>query len=236
MEKIKKIIDNALAMAGYDMYLDKQGNLAANDKAADRHYHIELRCEEDCMASVHKRGEGFFIPACCAKWLASELLAELDRGRPCSAFDGCIFTAAWRAGVDYDVIYIEAKLGEEDGKETIAISTTDTIDGSESVEFEYCTREAFEATLHDVLLSIEKLVKQHAAEAGMPDDEFKPAFEVEQECDSCGHKFTVNYRADGTYAYVNDPCDCEADFHPAEGLPSIREWLEALQSDANKEV
>ncbi|MBQ6403317.1 MAG: hypothetical protein IJI27_05375 [Oscillospiraceae bacterium] len=52
---------------------------------------------------------------------------------------------------------------------------------------------------------------------------------VKQECDCCGKVFTVRYHSNGTYDYVDEPCDCEANFSPVDGEPSISQWLEALK-------
>lgn len=49
---------------------------------------------------------------------------------------------------------------------------------------------------------------------------------VKQECECCGHKFSLMYHEDGTYTYLDTPCECEADFYPFG--PSITEWLERI--------
>lgn len=46
---------------------------------------------------------------------------------------------------------------------------------------------------------------------------------VEHICNCCGKHFYLKYCSDGTYEYVGEVCDCEADFHPVEGEPSISE-------------
>lgn len=60
------------------------------------------------------------------------------------------------------------------------------------------------------------------------DKRFNPTRIVTMECSQCGHDFLVRYNPDGTYDYKESPCDCEADFYPAEGEPSISEWLATL--------
>ena len=52
---------------------------------------------------------------------------------------------------------------------------------------------------------------------------------VEQACSRCGHEFIVQYNEDGTYGYLSQVCDCEAEFYPLDGLPSITEWLESVR-------
>ena len=52
---------------------------------------------------------------------------------------------------------------------------------------------------------------------------------VEQVCEGCGSHFSLKYCADGTYEYIGDVCDCEADFHPVDGEPSMYEWIETLK-------
>ena len=52
-----------------------------------------------------------------------------------------------------------------------------------------------------------------------------PCKQVEQQCLCCGHRFWLMYWADGTYTYLDDPCDCEADYFPLG--PSISEWIAA---------
>ena len=46
---------------------------------------------------------------------------------------------------------------------------------------------------------------------------------VEQECSVCGHRFSLQYHSNGTYTYLDEPCECEADFFPLG--PSLSEWL-----------
>lgn len=52
---------------------------------------------------------------------------------------------------------------------------------------------------------------------------------AEQICSVCGKHFYLKYCSDGTYEYVGKVCDCEADFRPIEGQPSISEWMESLK-------
>ena len=52
---------------------------------------------------------------------------------------------------------------------------------------------------------------------------------VEQICESCGKHFYLKYCSDGTYEYIGEVCDCESDFHPVEGEPSIPEWIDTLK-------
>ena len=51
---------------------------------------------------------------------------------------------------------------------------------------------------------------------------------VTMECEKCGEEFRVRYLHDGSYEYVEFPCDCDAEYHPINGEPSISEWLESL--------
>ena len=50
---------------------------------------------------------------------------------------------------------------------------------------------------------------------------------VKQECWNCGRTFSIVYHEDGTYTYLDDPCECEQDFFPWDG-PSITEWIERI--------
>ncbi len=54
-----------------------------------------------------------------------------------------------------------------------------------------------------------------------------PCKQVEQQCANCGERFWLMYWADGTYTYMSDPCDCDADFFPLG--PSISEWIAGLE-------
>lgn len=58
---------------------------------------------------------------------------------------------------------------------------------------------------------------------------------VMQECTQCGEHFPVRYLEDGTYDYIRSFCDCESDFVPIEGQPSISEWMESL-TDEKEEI
>ncbi len=60
------------------------------------------------------------------------------------------------------------------------------------------------------------------------DKRFDPIHGAVNVCDACGEEFLVYYHANGDYEYVTDPCECEAEFHPADGGLSISEWLETL--------
>lgn len=60
------------------------------------------------------------------------------------------------------------------------------------------------------------------------DKRFDPIRVVVCECEHCGCTFDVCYLADGSYEYASAPCECEAEFHPIDGEPSIGEWLESL--------
>ena len=60
------------------------------------------------------------------------------------------------------------------------------------------------------------------------DKRLDPMRIVTCECEKCGTVFGVCYHADGSYEYANAPCECEADFRPINGEPSISEWLETL--------
>ena len=52
---------------------------------------------------------------------------------------------------------------------------------------------------------------------------------VEQQCSCCGHRFFLMYWADGTYTYLDDPCECEAEFFPHG--PSLSEWMEKINRE-----
>lgn len=54
---------------------------------------------------------------------------------------------------------------------------------------------------------------------------------VMQECQQCGKLFPVRYFEDGTYEYAGETCECEAEFEPINGEPSISEWLENLKGE-----
>ena len=55
---------------------------------------------------------------------------------------------------------------------------------------------------------------------------------VEQQCSCCGCRFSLMYHSDGKYTYLDDPCECEAEFIPL-GL-SISEWLEHINGGVDK--
>lgn len=52
---------------------------------------------------------------------------------------------------------------------------------------------------------------------------------VEQECHGCGKHFYLEYCSDGTYEYIGIVCDCDADFSPVNGEPSIQEWINSIK-------
>ena len=54
-------------------------------------------------------------------------------------------------------------------------------------------------------------------------------YTVTQECCSCGERFKVMYYENGWYDYIGTPCECESDFVPTDGEPSICEWIEYLK-------
>ena len=51
--------------------------------------------------------------------------------------------------------------------------------------------------------------------------------QVEQQCSACGHRFFLMYWEDGTYTYLDDPCECHADYFSLG--PSISEWLQEIK-------
>jgi hypothetical protein len=47
-----------------------------------------------------------------------------------------------------------------------------------------------------------------------------------QECECCGKKFRIKYLLNGSYEYIDEPCECESDFTPANSsIPSISQWI-----------
>ena len=48
---------------------------------------------------------------------------------------------------------------------------------------------------------------------------------VIQECTCCNKRFPVKYFENGNYEYMSKPCECESDFKPIAGEPSISEWI-----------
>lgn len=52
---------------------------------------------------------------------------------------------------------------------------------------------------------------------------------VMQECICCGQRFPIRYYEDGTIEYIGETCNCESDFEPIDGEPSISEWMETLK-------
>jgi hypothetical protein len=54
---------------------------------------------------------------------------------------------------------------------------------------------------------------------------------VLQACNECNQLFRVEYHSNGSYTYLDNPCDCESDFSPAiTDDPSISEWMEETAS------
>ena len=59
-----------------------------------------------------------------------------------------------------------------------------------------------------------------------------------QICSKCGKTFHVFYNAEFDsagnfkyyYDYPVDACDCEAEFSPADGEPSLSEWAEQIRN------
>ena len=51
---------------------------------------------------------------------------------------------------------------------------------------------------------------------------------VMQTCTCCGKIFPVEYFENGNIEYIGEPCECESDFEPISGEPSISEWLKTL--------
>lgn len=47
----------------------------------------------------------------------------------------------------------------------------------------------------------------------------------EQQCNGCGNIFKVQYLNNGSYNYIDEPCECEDTFSPLSATPSISEWL-----------
>lgn len=46
---------------------------------------------------------------------------------------------------------------------------------------------------------------------------------VMQTCTCCGKIFPVEYFENGNIEYIGEPCECECDFEPISGEPSISE-------------
>lgn len=242
MKNINDIIENALALAGYDMYQDERGHMTAYDKEADKHYHIAVKCDEEphhfkqmCEGVA---GAGFYVPPCAAKWMAPAIKAHLlKNATQFLGYAECTECIVWRVGLDYDVVYLTinyndpAKTKPDSDISPITIAITDTLDGNESVDFAYCDLDHFEETLRDVLAGTVKSVEAYVESAGMDKDSFQPGFEALQVCESCGKEFLTRYNKWWGYEYASEPCDCENHFHPAEGVPSLSEWQEALSAE-----
>jgi len=56
---------------------------------------------------------------------------------------------------------------------------------------------------------------------------------VTQKCHDCGQEFNVKYTSTGYYEYTEIPCDCEDNFSPINGQPSIEQWLAQLAIENN---
>lgn len=56
-------------------------------------------------------------------------------------------------------------------------------------------------------------------------------FRVMQECEGCGALFYVEYFTDGSYEYVYEVCDCEAEFHPYHSAnePTLSEFVQMFK-------
>lgn len=52
-------------------------------------------------------------------------------------------------------------------------------------------------------------------------------FKVMQECEDCGALFYIEYSTNGSYEYMNDACECEAEFHPYNSNePTLSEFVQ----------
>ena len=51
---------------------------------------------------------------------------------------------------------------------------------------------------------------------------------VMQVCTCCWKIFLVRYLENRNIEYMDEPCECESDFEPISGEPSISEWMETL--------
>ena len=76
-----------------------------------------------------------------------------------------------------------------------------------------CIAETTRKNESDRERSIEEQIKEDAKNTFM------------QECNSCGKRFRILYKADGSYIYIDQPCLCDSAFSPCDGAPSITEWL-----------
>ena len=55
-------------------------------------------------------------------------------------------------------------------------------------------------------------------------------FKVMQECEDCGALFYIEYSTDGSYEYMNDACECEAEFHPYySNEPALSEFVQMFR-------
>ena len=52
-------------------------------------------------------------------------------------------------------------------------------------------------------------------------------FKVMQECENCGALFYIEYSTNRSYEYMNDVCECEAEFHPYNSNePTLSEFVQ----------
>ena len=51
---------------------------------------------------------------------------------------------------------------------------------------------------------------------------------VMQVCTCFWKIFLVRYLENRNIEYMDEPCECESDFEPISGEPSISEWMETL--------
>ena len=55
---------------------------------------------------------------------------------------------------------------------------------------------------------------------------------VMQKCEQCGALFWVEYAANGSYEYMNDACECAAEFHPHfSNEPTLSEFVQMFRSE-----
>lgn len=55
-------------------------------------------------------------------------------------------------------------------------------------------------------------------------------FKVMQKCEGCGALFYIEYSTDGSYEYMNDTCECEAEFHPYNSNePTLSEFVQMFR-------
>jgi hypothetical protein len=68
------------------------------------------------------------------------------------------------------------------------------------------------------------------ADGCVPAENKAECLDVIQECNSCGARATARYRKNGWIDFLDTPCECEDTFSPADGGPSISEWLQSISS------